>query len=118
MVFLVLNPYQGISQLRVSGVPASNTFHLPVETEGIITVPSPDLTYIRQQDEKFPSPYRFGVVLPVDVSPEHSGNWTLLSDGSQVWRATVSAPGALAVSAYFDRFYLPAGGKLFIYDPN
>ena len=118
LVFLFLSPYKGKSQLKVAGEPASSAFHLPLETDGIITVPSPDLTLIRQQDEQFPSPYRFGVVLPVDVSPEHSGKWTLLGDGSEVWRATVSVPGASAISAYFDRFYLPAGGKLFLYDPD
>ena len=78
----------------------------------------PDLTITRQEDVIYPSPYRFGVVLPVDVSPDHSGNWTTLPDGNQIWRVTVSAPGALAVSAYFDRFSIPDGGKLFIYNSD
>lgn len=116
--FLVSYPHKAECQLRVGGELPSRTFHLPRDVSGMLIVPPPDLTIIRQEDEKYPSPYRFGIVLPVDVDPDHSGNWTTLSDGSQIWRATVSAPRALALTAYFDRFYIPEGGKLFLYNQD
>ncbi len=118
LFFLFLQPYETKCQLRIGGEPPSSTFNLPRDFNGMIIVPPPDLTIIRQDDEKYPSPYRFGIVLPVDISPDHSGSWTTLTDGREVWRATVSTPGALALSAYFDRFHIPEGGKLFIYDPD
>jgi hypothetical protein len=70
------------------------------------------------EDMNNPSPYRFGIILPVDVSPDRSGSWTTLPNGITIWRATVSSPGALALSAYFDKFHLPEGGKLFIYNAD
>jgi hypothetical protein len=71
-----------------------------------------------EEDLKNPSPFRFGIILPVNVGPDHSGTWNDLPDGSSIWRVTVSASGALALSAYFDRFHIPDGGRLFIYDPG
>jgi hypothetical protein len=117
-VFLFLYPYKADCQLRVAGEPASSTFNIPRDIEGMVRIPQPDLSVILQEDEKFPSPYRFGVVLPVDISPDHSGSWSILTDGTEIWRATVLAPGALALSAYFDKFHIPEGGRLFIYNQD
>jgi hypothetical protein len=113
-----LNPYRAECQLSLGGEPPSIFFDLARDMVGKITVPSPDLTITRKEDITYPSPYRFGIILPVDISPDQAGNWTTLPDGNQIWRATVSSPGALALSAYFDRFHLPDGGKLFIYNAD
>jgi hypothetical protein len=113
-----INPYKADCQLSVGGEPPSFFFGLPRDLNGNTQVPPPDLTIANQEDVMYPSPYRFGIVLPVDISPDHSGNWTTLPDGIQVWRATVSAPGALALSAYFDSFHIPDGGKLYIYNSD
>ena len=111
-------PDKAECQLTLGGKPPSFSFDLPRDLTGMIRVTPPDLTIARQEDLLYPSPYRFGIVLPVDVSPDHSGNWTTLPDGNQIWRATVSSSGALALSAYFDRFFIPEGGKLFIYNSD
>ena len=111
-------PYKAECQLTLGGTPPSFSYNLPRDLSGKTQVSPPDLTITRQEDVIYPSPYRFGIVLPVDVSPDHSGNWTTLPDGIQIWRATVSSPGALALSAYFDRFHIPDGGKLFIYNSD
>jgi hypothetical protein len=111
-------PYKADCQASLGGEPPSFFFGISGDVRGNIQVPPPDLTSVIQEDVKYPSPYRFGIVLPVDVSPDHSGNWTTLPDGNQIWRATVSASGALALSAYFDRFHIPDGGKLYIYNSD
>ena len=113
-----LHPYKAECQLSVGGEPPSFFFGLPRDLTRKIEVSPPDLTLTRQEDMINPSPYRFGILLPVNVSPDYSGNWTTLPDGVQIWRATVSSPGALAISAYFDKFYIPDGGKLFIYNSD
>jgi len=51
---------------------------------------------IRNEDERFPSPYRFAVILPVDIGPETSGKWEQAPDGGRIWRVTVTVPGAHA----------------------
>jgi hypothetical protein len=113
-----LYPYKAECQLTLGGEPPSFLYDLQLDPRGKVQVSPPDLTVTKQEDLKYPSPYRFGLVLPVDISPDHSGNWTTLPDGLRIWRATVSAPGALALSAYFDRFHIPDGGKLFIYNSD
>lgn len=52
------------------------------------------------------------------MTPENSGKWIDLPDGSRIWRVTIIAPGALAVSAYFDRFHIPGEGRLYLYNSD
>jgi PKD repeat protein len=46
------------------------------------------------------------------------GEKTVLPDGAEIWRLNIKSPGALAVGLYYDRFFIPKGGKLFIYNPE
>jgi hypothetical protein len=106
-------------QLRYGGVPASTVYAISDDVQDVISVKSPDMNLIRSEDEKYPSPYRFAVVLPVNISTETSGVWEKAPDGGgSIWRVTVTAPGALAMSAYFDKFVLPEGGKVFLYNAD
>ncbi|MCX6247907.1 MAG: T9SS type A sorting domain-containing protein [Bacteroidetes bacterium] len=119
-IFLISMVPSGIlmGQSGSGGVPASTTYSMASDDNNVIRLNSPDLAGIRIEDEKFPSPYRFAVILPVDISPESSGKWERLQDGGRIWRVSVTVPGALALSAYFDKFILPEGGKVFLYDPS
>ncbi|MDL2282613.1 PKD domain-containing protein, partial [Parabacteroides sp. OttesenSCG-928-G06] len=47
-----------------------------------------------------------------------SGEWTTLSNGQQILRYTISAPGAIATLLTYKDFYIPEGGKLFIYNAD
>jgi hypothetical protein len=119
MSFLVFLPAKIIlAQLNSGGIPASTIYSLPEDENNVIRVKSPEMVMIRYEDEKFPSPYRFGVLLPVDISLVSSGKWELSPDGGHIWRVAVTSQGALALSACFDKFVLPEGGKLFIYNPS
>jgi hypothetical protein len=116
-VFLAIFPGQRIlAQLSSGGSPASAIYSLPSDGLSRVDVEKPDMEAIRREDERFPSPYRFAVVLPVDISLGKSGNWETLPDGGRSWRVRIDAPGALATAAYFDAFRIPEGGKLFLYN--
>lgn len=121
IILVLLGLYPGciaLGQLSSGGVPASAIYSLPADDQNIISVKGPDMDVIRNEDEKYPSPYRFTMILPVDIRPESSGVWESAPDGGRIWRVSVSAPGALALSAYFDKFVLPEGGKVFLYNPS
>jgi len=105
------------AQLNQGGIPRSFVFSISPEKETLI-LPSPDLEKLRAEDELAPIPYRYAVNLPTDIDPDRSGVWMTAMDGSLVWRVAIKATGALALTLYFDRFRLPDGGKLFIYNPN
>jgi hypothetical protein len=104
-------------QLSAGGVPPSITFNLE-DDRNVSELLRPDLQDIHREDNDFPTPYRYGIILPADFTPETSGTWMTLEDGSLLWRLTIRVDGALALSPCFDRFHLPAGGKLFLYDKN
>ncbi|MDR1525449.1 MAG: T9SS type A sorting domain-containing protein [Tannerella sp.] len=67
---------------------------------------------------------REGVPVPVaqlvkvDYTPDNSGSRTTLPGGERIWRLHLEAPGAVAVMLYYRDFYIPAGGKLFIYSAD
>lgn len=63
-----------------------------------------------------PGPYRIGKTLPVGVTCDHAGLWEDLADGGSVWRLKIQSAGALAVSLYFDHFFLPEGSELYAYN--
>lgn len=63
-------------------------------------------------------PLRMGVVIPVRLSMEDSGDWVRLSNGQEVWQLTIKARDAKAISVLYDEFYIPEGDKLFIYSAN
>jgi len=63
-------------------------------------------------------PPRIGVYVPVNYTTENSGEWTTLPNGQRIWRLTIEAPGALAMTLEYSKFDIPAGGKLFLYTPD
>ena len=115
--FMLILKSSAFGQLSAGGVPPSTTFNLEDE-RNVSELLRPDLLLIHSEDNDFPTPYRYGINLPADFSPETSGNWVNLRDGGRLWRLTIRIDGALALSACFDRFHLPAGGKLFLYNQH
>ena len=61
---------------------------------------------------------RTSVIIPADLNMDNAGEWSVLPDGLNVWRLTIKAPDAIATMLYYDRFFIPDGGKLFIYNAN
>lgn len=51
-----------------------------------------------------------------DLTMENSGAWSDLADGSRIWRLSITSEGALALGVYYNDFYIPQGGKLFLYN--
>ncbi len=65
-----------------------------------------------------PKPYRFGVGIPVRLTPATAGLWQTLSSGQQIWRLQVEAGEARSLSFAFTRFQLPAGAELTVSAPD
>ncbi len=63
-------------------------------------------------------PFRFAWNYSLDFSPENSGKWTEMPDGTRVWRIHLSSPGAYAVNVDFSRYRLKPGSMIFIYAPS
>ncbi|MEI7981647.1 MAG: T9SS type A sorting domain-containing protein [Bacteroidota bacterium] len=115
---MTLLPQLLTAQLNQGGVPQSFTISLPPDDRKMVSLTPPIREILDQEDQRSPVPFRFAVNLPVDIDIEHSGNMVKTEDGTMVWRITINAPGALALTLYFDRFQLPPEGRFFVYSPD
>ena len=61
---------------------------------------------------------RFAQSFSVNLTPDNSGTWTGLSDGSKVWRLLISSEGAKSLNVIFSKYHIPPGAKLFLYNPE
>ncbi len=99
--------------LGKSGIyPVNATFKLnPINNE-----------FLLQEDELLAElgekSLRFGLDVPVDISPATHGEWKTLENGLKLWRLKIKSNSALSLNFIFDRFSLPHGAKLFIFSPD
>lgn len=100
--------------------PADLAQGAPLSSVPLLTPPpvdtSAELASI-SADTALDTPPRFGVSLAVDAAPAVSGAWETLADGTQLWRLRVRSAEAQALSLGFTRYTMPAGGRLWVYDP-
>lgn len=120
---LILLPVLCYSQLSTNEAPVSWTSQdvsLQKQTPDIpqIVVSRLNIDKLQQEDlmdEQNGIPPRFGYPEKVTINLEDEGVWQALSDGSRIWRIRIISPDALSINLLYDKFYMPEGGKLFIY---
>lgn len=69
----------------------------------------------REQDLKL-KPFQFAHGFEVNISPETDGQWFYNMNGSDIWQIRIFSPGAYSLNLIFDKFALPAGTRLFLYN--
>ena len=84
---------------------------------GRVVVPKPNLAAIEEEDNQKDF-YAIARLLPVNLNTQNSGKWHTLSDGSKIWRLQITLPDAKATAVFFDRFWLPEKGKLYLYNAD
>ena len=84
----------------------------------IVIMPSLDMKIIEKEDkedEEYDMPPRFGYRHKVNYDLNNSGVWYEFPNGDKLWQLEVICPDALSVNFCYDKFWLPEGGKLFVY---
>ena len=61
-------------------------------------------------------PMRIARDIPANLTMENSGVWSELPNGQRIWQLAVEAKGAKALIISYEKFYLPAGSQLFVYN--
>jgi PKD repeat protein len=79
---------------------------------------APDMAVIEAEDLAKPLPFRAGVAVPVNLGIDNAGEWTRLPDGGKIWRLGIKVEGAMALGVYYDNFWLPYGGELYVYNDD
>jgi len=65
-----------------------------------------------------PAPVRFATALNAAFTPDTSGSWEELTDGSRLWRLRISSPGALSLNLGLTKFNLPPGAAFWVHNPQ
>lgn len=117
-VFISLSCKAQISQ---GGSPLS--FSLPEIPQTFETkiLQQPDMNFIGMEDtddEKNGVLRKIARSVSADINLNNSGTWEVLSDGNRIWRLKIVCKDALALGVYYNRFWLPDGAKLFLYNEN
>ncbi|MBK7337550.1 MAG: hypothetical protein IPJ00_15930 [Saprospirales bacterium] len=81
-------------------------------------LPSPDLEKYRLLNEQHPDNPLGAAPVKVSLNLENAGQWLELGNGDRLWLLKVKGVGAKGLAILYDDFYLPPGGKLFMYDPE
>ena len=104
------------AQINQGGVPVSFTENLSSD------IPVEELTapFIEAQKdtEKNGTMYEYARSIECDITPRTHGTWTTLSDGSKLWRLSIKSEGAQALGLYYDAFWIPSNGQLFVYNED
>lgn len=83
-------------------------------------MPAFDLAKLQAEDalndKDKAKPWRYGFEFLVDHNLQNSGNWTTLANGDRVWRIRYSSAGAQTLNFLFSDFYMPKGGKVYLYN--
>lgn len=64
------------------------------------------------------APLKVATFIDTQLSLSHSGDWKTLPNGQKIWQLRIQAEGAIALMLCYKAFYIPAGGKLFIYNTD
>ncbi|MCB2230797.1 trypsin-like peptidase domain-containing protein [bacterium] len=104
-------------QISHGGEPASFSNPLKASVDAHL-MPSINVDELRAEDalEGKDVPQRFGWPFEVDFTLTNSGTWDTLSNGDRVWRLRIASQGAYSINLLFDRFDIPRGARLFVYN--
>lgn len=61
---------------------------------------------------------QFGNSIETNVNIENSGIWRNLESGGRIWSLIIECTQAKSINLIFDKYWLPKGAKLFIYNPE
>ena len=93
------------------------TKNIPVEL-----IPSFNLDSVQKEDEinaqRKDIPWRFGYNFSVNFNPDNSGIWENCGKGNRIWRLKIASKNAVSINIIFGEYFLPEGGKVFIYNEN
>lgn len=111
-------------QISEGGLPPSFQYPSPgLRSEGkTIRIPVgfsvEDLKTVDAWQVSLGAPLRVSTLIDTDLSLMRSGIPVTLPDGQTVRQLRIQAEGAIALMLYYNDFYIPEGGRLFIYNAD
>lgn len=119
---LVLIPCIVFSQFSTGGEPIGKLLGVTQDLHPVI-MPSVDREKLLDEDrmklsEENDPAFRYGTVFDVNYDLNNSGIWINLPDGSRIWRISIHSANAFSINLFFNDFFMPRGGLMYIYNPE
>ena len=115
---LLLVQFPSSAQIEQGGIPVSLQRSLDAPLG--VRLPNVDVAALAAQDQVNDQdksiPWRFGKNHAVNLDLDNSGTWSVLEDGTRVWRIGLECPNALSVNFEFHDFRPAPGGRIFVLD--
>lgn len=105
------------AQLSEGGTPYSKANNIATNIP-VLEMEAIPIDQIKKQDEindQENIPWRFAWPFEVRVNMNSHGIWTENADGSSIWQLIISCPNANSINLLYDNFFIPEGGKFYIY---
>ena len=110
------------AQVTNEGIPASWNMTEQKSSINAISLPTIDIKKVKSEDDindKLQTkPYRIGMQIKANYGLDNAGSWTELSNGDRIWRIKFESKDALNLGLIFDKFYLPEGAKIYLYNDD
>ncbi|MCF6347487.1 MAG: T9SS type A sorting domain-containing protein [Flavobacteriaceae bacterium] len=108
-----------VAQVTNEGQPASWLLKTEPNVRAI-SLTKVDIKKIKSEDDindkVRTKPYRIGIPHKVNHGLDNAGTWSQLPNGDRIWRILFNSQDAVHLSVIFDKFFLPKGGKIYLYN--
>lgn len=126
IALLFSNTFTSIAQISEGGIPPSlnkknslRSAMLVPEYNAPIDFDVDQLLWQDEIVEENGGIPRFAVTIPTNkLGIDKSGQWFTLDDSTKVWKQSIKAEGAKGLLISYNDFYIPEGGKLFLYNAD
>lgn len=112
------------AQISEGGAPPSFSYAQKLRSTAIATQVPVDF-YVEDlrltdewQAQYAGAPTPVAQLIPVDYTMDNAGSRTTLPGGERIWQLQLKADDAIAIMLYYRDFYIPEGGRLFIYSAD
>lgn len=117
------NTEKAYSQISEGGTPVSFNYQNQFRNElPVVQIPVnfsvEDLIAVDEWQVSQGAPLAVSTLIDTDLNIDNDGQWNTLPDGKRIWQLRLQAKGAIALMLYYDTFYIPEDGKLFIYNAD
>lgn len=93
------------------GMPPSVAVHLPsIDVDALMAEDAANAA------QGIKGPFRFGFTHATAYDLNNSGSWWTMPNGDRVWRLTLNCPGAIGINLAMDRYVIPTGARVYLYN--
>lgn len=97
--------------------PPSSSLNIEINTPVLYFEKPEGIEEIAQIERENGESFKFAEMISCEIDIENTGAWTEVQ-GGKIWSVAINAPDAKAISLYMDKFWIPSGGKLYVYNSD